>query len=83
MASLVLILSELVRPEKVELLLNAANYPPNTSSAPSGGAVSATAFRKAMRSATKSMRPESARGDDEVFEEDLSEVKVSVESIWP
>ncbi|RRT38104.1 hypothetical protein B296_00046136 [Ensete ventricosum] len=86
MASLVLILVELLRPEKAKLL-TAANCPPSArfsrdvvaATAAAGAAASGRGRSDRYRWARSSSETDSS-GD--ASEEDPTEAKVSVESIW-
>ncbi|CAL9078322.1 unnamed protein product [Musa textilis] len=82
MASLVLILAELLRPEKAKLLT--ANCPPSARF--SRDVVAAAAGAAAGRGRSDRRRwtrsPSEIDGSGDAFEEDPTEAKVSVESIW-
>lgn len=83
MASLVLILAELLRPEKAKLLTAAANCPPGTRFSRDVVAAAGAAAGRG-RSDRCGWTRSSSEIDSSVdaFEEDPTEAKVSVESIW-
>ncbi|EHA8587142.1 hypothetical protein COCNU_scaffold001466G000060 [Cocos nucifera] len=79
MASLVLIISELLRPKSAQLLV--ADYSTTARSSSAAIAAAAASLGKGRSVGSKTMK--SSESEDVDALENLTEMKISVEAIWP